>query len=288
MVGALQILNPRRRRRRSKRIRSRRNPRRKMTAKQLQYFGPRRRRRRVSASTRRRAGRRRRRETVIVAASNPRRRRRRYKMRIARRRRSGFLMNPRRRYRRNPRGGEITGFLADAMVPAVIGAAGALAVDLIIGNTQQYLPSTLTTGMALPLVRMGASLLLGVAVGMAAGPVYGGAAAAGGMIVTVYGMAKNYIQQNYPQVQLARYVGVGRYLGYVRRRRVRLGRIIRRRRRLNGFYVRPVTLGNGIVRRRRRRLAGVYANQINAARFNRNGRNLGYIGPARTLGRYVK
>lgn len=86
--------------------------RRKMTAKQLKYFGPRRKRSRSRS-----------RSTLPAVVSNPRRRRRHANPRAFRRRR-----------RSNPRGlGGMMGQVTSTLMPAAIGAAGVLAVDRVIG-----------------------------------------------------------------------------------------------------------------------------------------------------------
>ena len=82
--------------------------------------------------------------------SNPKRRsavakkRRRHRGRKARR----FHSNPRRRFRRNPIEGSASSFLSGTMLPAAVGAAGAIGVDLLIGNLP--LSANLKSGTMLP------------------------------------------------------------------------------------------------------------------------------------------
>lgn len=193
-----------------------------------------------------------------------------------------FARNPRamrRSFRRNPIDQNMIG---QSLIGAGIGAAGALAVDLAVGNLP--IPASLKqSAMTLAMVRIGGALLVGMAVGAISGDdAMGEEAAAGAMTVTAYQLIKNYIATNYPNLKLARYVPVGRYLG--RRRIRRLGRRVR---------------GLGAIRQKRRRMmlkglvrrrAGVprLGGRVTKFRMPRTGGGrLGYIGPARTLGRYV-
>lgn len=119
MIGyEIALVNPRKRKRKGAKKMAKR--RRKMTAKQLKYFGPRRRK----ASRTRSRSRRRSALPAVVTVSNPRRRRR---------------SNPRvhhysRRRRSNPRGmGGMMGQVTSTLMPAALGAAGVFAVDRVIG-----------------------------------------------------------------------------------------------------------------------------------------------------------
>lgn len=129
------LMNPRRRRKKGARRAASRRRARKMTAKQLMYFGKGRRRSRRSA---RRSARRS--PAVQVFASNPVRRRRRRSMASAR-----------RRYRRNPislRGiGSAVqlraslGTVAKIAKNAAVGGAGAVLADVMMGNLLKVLPA---------------------------------------------------------------------------------------------------------------------------------------------------
>lgn len=273
MAGHLMILNPKRARRSRKR---RSGGRRKMTAKQLRYFGPRRSRKTTH----------RRRRTVLVATANPRRRRRHL-------RRHRFASNPRRRhhrrFRRNPVPFNMSGFLNGALVPAAIGAVGAIGVDWVIGTG--LIPATFTTGAMLPIVRIAAALLVGAGVGALAGAEYGEFAAAGGMVVTIYGLSKTYLQQNMPSLQLARYRPMGRYMGrYMGARKFRrlgfvrrpgMGRVIRR---VRGVGL-PLLNGWGGAQPNKFRVTR--GGQMFSGQLGLRRKRLGYIGPAKTLGRYM-
>ena len=261
---SLMLLNPRRARKSSGRSGARR--RRKMTAKQLRYFGPRR--------SRSKASRRRAKPEVVIVSQNPKRRSSVAKHKRRHRRRKHYSRNPRRahrrHYRRNPIEGTATGFLSGTLVPAAIGAMGAIGVDIAIGSLP--LPASMKTGTMLTLTRIGGALGIGFLLGMIAGEDAGAEAAAGGIIVTIYSVAKTYIQQNFTSITMARYVP----LAAIRRRR-RMARYIR----LHGM---------GAVLRRRRVLRGMARvkrpNQQMPVRLKARGgmRGLGYINPARTSG----
>jgi hypothetical protein len=190
-----------------------------MSALQLKYFGKRRKRssgrlasnpKRSHAVAKKKRHHRRKRSGLHLF-SNPRRRRLRANPR-RHHRRHHYRKNPimRRRFRRNPMPGSIGGFIGNSLVPAAVGAAGAIGVDMLIGNLP--LPYNLTSGRALPLVRIGAALLVGAGVAAVAGDEAGGQAAAGGMIVAVYGLAKSYLQNAAPNIRMARYVRMSRYV----------------------------------------------------------------------------
>jgi hypothetical protein len=208
-MAPLMLVNPRAEKPRRKR-RAATARRRKMTAKQLRYFGPRRARK---AATKKAAARKRgAAKKTIVVLSNPkgasmakRRRRRAHKRH--------FLKNPRatkrRHFRKNPR---IPGasLFNNAIVPAAVGAAGALGVDLLMASVP--LPQALRAGAFVPVVKIGVALLIGMAVGSVASREAGEEAAAGGIIVTLYGLARNFMLTRMPGVPLGRYVpmrGVG-------------------------------------------------------------------------------
>lgn len=183
-MAEMLLINPRRKRRAGVR-RMRRNPRR-MSALQRQYFGggrrnPRRRRRSRPAMT--------------TMARNPRRRYRRARAAI-------------RRFRRNPRGMggnfNLSHIMRDMLVPAGIGAAGALALDLAWGNLP--IPASLQTGTLAPVARIAGAVLIGIAVGMVAGKRNGAYATVGAMTVTLADLAKNWVASSYPAVSLGGYV----------------------------------------------------------------------------------
>lgn len=206
-MPALAIMNPRRRRRKARVTVKRRNPkrRRKMTAKQLKIFGPRKGKRAKGK--------------VIIVESNPKGARMAKRKRRGRKRTRKFFGNPKRvrRYRRNPRVPG-AGLFKNTMVPALIGAGGALGVDVLLGNFP--LPPQFRYGPMLPITRIALALLVGAAVGAMSNSEAGEEAAAGGVIVTLYGVAKNWMVSRMPNFQMGRYVplnGMGRQAVMVRR-----------------------------------------------------------------------
>jgi hypothetical protein len=124
-MSLLAVVNPSRRRRKRKASAKRRGSRR-MTAKQLKYFGPRKKRRSTS----------RRRSRTITVHANP----------IKRRRRSASR-RARRSFRRNPIGAPRlrSGYIVGALMDAGAGAAGAVAVDLAMTQAARVLPDTLAS-----------------------------------------------------------------------------------------------------------------------------------------------
>jgi hypothetical protein len=186
-MAELMLVNP-------KRKRSRR--RRPMTAKQLKYFGPRRkrttrRRRTALAATPRR--RHRRRSTVL--AVNPHRRRRR-SHRVTRLRRNPLRM---------PGGFNTKRFLNDTLIPAGIGAGGALGVDVALGYFGHFLPATLQTGLPNVAVKLAAAVGIGMVAGAVGGKKIGEEAMAGAIVVTLYNVIKQQLMSAMPTLPLHGY-----------------------------------------------------------------------------------
>lgn len=293
MVGQLVVMgNPKKKKRKVRR----------MSALQRKYFGKRRGKKASTKKRRRRA----RGETVIVATSNPRRKRAVSKRRKVRRRKSARRVirarsNPRRshrrrrviRSRRNPRvmSGSIGGFLSNSLVPAAIGAGGALALDWTLNNVT--LPASLNTQGAQPAIRIAGSLLIGMGVGMVAGNEAGEQAAAGGLIVTLYQWALQTLNKN---GQGNNRNGMNRYVAMRGFGNRRLG-AIRRRRRLAALppaqrmaairaMRRNARMGNGMPLRMKVGVPRLGAGSHGRFRLPRRA-GLGYIGPAKTMGRYL-
>lgn len=297
MPGALMVMNPRKKRRR------------KMTAKQAKYFGKRKRK-----TARKSARVKKRRAKVIIVSSNPKGSTMAKKRRRHRRRKTTFSSNPRRRvarrrFRRNPIEGS-SGFLANMMAPAAIGAAGAIATDYL--TNMLPLPASMNTPTMQPIIKIGTSILVGLGVDAVAGAKAGGEAAAGGIVVALY----NFLNQQLSGMGMGQGQGGGygqgyggqgnymnRYMGFLRSAKLRgMGamRVRRRGRRLNGiaFNVNPRGLGKGSAPigmsplARRVGLGATSPNAVTKFRIRRNGgaggARMGYIGPARTMGRYVR
>lgn len=291
MASELLLINPRRRPRRV--TRARRNPRRKMTALQAKYFAP---GRAAPARRRRRAA-----VRVTKARSNP-----------VRRRRTSRKRNV-MRVRRNPRSLSIKSLnLKGALVPAAIGAGGAVALNYAYTNyIQTMLPVSMQTGILNSVAQIGLSIGLGVVAGMAFGKTVGQQVAVGAVTVTMYGLINSYMNGTMgtnvgsytngsgmyapggalsgmgagPRMRrrrMARYVGnnagqmagappaflngMGRYVGNNAGQMAGMGR----RGRMNGSPP-PFLNGMGAGQRMRRR--------------GRMGGGMGYVGPARIVGR---
>lgn len=164
MAAELMLINPRHKRRRT---RSRR-----------------RHRSRIRVVTRaRRNPRRRRARAVALQASTPvRRSRRRYGRirRFARRvRSSGYI-------------GRARSFTTRDLVPAGIGALGALGSDIALGYLTPVLPPMLA-GVGAPIVRIGLAWAVGKAAGMAGGNDFGNKAMMGALTVTMYDLIKGWL-----------------------------------------------------------------------------------------------
>lgn len=170
--------NPKRRRRTTSARRRRRNP---IAA--------------IAANPRRR---RRRRNPIAAIAANPRRRRRRNPIALA---------NPRRRrYRhRNPKFGSLTSSLKPrailaALVPAGIGAGGALALDIAMSYVP--LPAQFQTPTWKNVARVLGAIVLGGIGTAVLGRQKGAQVALGALTVVSYGVLRDVVTQNFPQLTL--------------------------------------------------------------------------------------
>jgi hypothetical protein len=209
MVGQLAILNPRRRRKASAKKRVR-----KMTAKQLKFFGPRKgkkkkaKARKVAARAARAA-----RPEVIIVKSNPKGTRTMAAKKTRKRRRKAKVFTHKsgaKRYRRNPRSLE-AGFIKNTLLPSAIGAAGAIGADMLLGYLP--VPPMYKTGPIGAALRIGSALVVGAAVGAIAGRESGEEAAAGGVIVTLYQLSRGFIPaQAMPATAMNRYMPMRGYI----------------------------------------------------------------------------
>lgn len=189
-MTALAVINPVKRRRR-----------RKMTAKQLKYFGPRKSRSRRSPKRRNPVHRRRRtsRAPVRVYVRNPRRRR---------------SHSTKRRYaavRSRFRGvaGKIGSYGKQLFIPSLIGGAGALALDAAWG----YLPMPAvinSNAYTAALARLMGAFGIGAVAGMIAGKRFGMEVAAGATVVTLYDVIKGVLKTQFPSLPLNMYIGNAR------------------------------------------------------------------------------
>lgn len=200
------LVNPsRRRRRKSKR---------RMSAKQRKYFGGGRRRRRksrravVAVAPRRR--RRRSRRSSVARLANPRRRRS----------RRSITRGVRRR-RRNPslRGSlsSIKGSVVPMLQAGVVGAGGAIGLDLLWGFGSKYLPAQIA-GSAL--AQYGAKLAGAILVGIAGDMILRGrgkAMAVGAATVVLHDAFKAQLQSSFPTLNLGEYLTFAPTVGSMRR-----------------------------------------------------------------------
>lgn len=189
MAQELLLVNPRRRHRRRRRS---------MSALQRRYFGV------------RRNPRKRRRRTAALAGPAPARK-------VSRRRRRRMSSGRRSFARRmgGMRGFSINSFLNNTLVPAGIGAAGALGTDLALKYAQPYLPAFLQSGIGYSLARIGGAVAVGYVAGMGLGKARGEQAMAGAITVTLYDLFKSQIGASLGLQGLGMYVGTDRGMGWI-------------------------------------------------------------------------
>lgn len=163
-MAELMLINPSRRR-------GKRRP--KMSKKQRRYFGKR-------ASKR----------------SNTRPR-----VTLRRRKRATYMSNPRKRYRRNPASGfRPMSFINQTLMPAAIGGAGALGLDLLMGFIP--LPAAMKTGPMRPIIRIVGAIGIGMIAGMVTNKRLGEQVGAGAMTVVLYDTLKGFMRTAMPNVNL--------------------------------------------------------------------------------------
>jgi len=119
-------------------------------------------------------------------------------------------LNPRRRVHRarrrhNPRmlGGFSMGGIMNQLIPAAVGGAGAVALDVALGYLPAATPDFLKTGMGNKALKIGGAILLGVVAGKVLGRERGKAVAAGALTVVAYGIIKDGVGQVAPTVALS-------------------------------------------------------------------------------------
>lgn len=167
--------------------------------------------------------RRRRNPVETIGALNPRRRRRRSRSR-SRRRAVARRSNPRRytvrhvvgrrRRRRNPRFGLPSGRgMLGAVMPAAVGAAGAVGLDVALGYAS-FLPETFRSGWGRHGIRFAGALGLGWIASKIASKNTADAIRAGALTVVIYGVLREVLQKFAPTVP-----GLGDYeemeVGYI-------------------------------------------------------------------------
>jgi len=173
--------NPKKRKRKSAKRRRKGGKRRKMSALQLKYFG--------GKGNRKTSKRRRKRRRSVALASSP------SPVRRSKRRRGG-------RHRSRSTGARRTmgklsfnpkTFLNDTLLPASIGAGGALALDAALSFAAPYIPAGLNTGIARSGVKLVGAIAIGMAASMIGGKRIGEQVMAGAVVVTMYDALKPYL-----------------------------------------------------------------------------------------------
>lgn len=159
-MSELMLINPRRRKR-------------KMSAKQLKFFG----KRRKKKYSRR----------GYTIGSSPIRR---------------LKLNPKRRYRRNPstRGFNIQSFAQNTLIPSAIGAAGALSLDVLLGFLP--LPAAFKSGPMRPIVKLVGAVGIGMIAGMIGQRKMAEQVTAGAVTVVLYDTMKGFLQTSLPNIPL--------------------------------------------------------------------------------------
>jgi hypothetical protein len=153
-----------------------------MPGEQLLLINPR--RRRVKKSHRRRAKNSRRRH-----AGGFRIRRRRVKNPRSHKRRRHRNPIMRKRYRRRHRNPMSASGIKNAIVPALFGAAGGVAVDYAFQFVSPYLPTSLTTGVyVVPVMKLATAFGLGLAARKFLGNEKGNAVMAGALAIQTYNL----------------------------------------------------------------------------------------------------
>ena len=179
-MASILLVNPRRRKRR------------KLSAKQRKYFGKRKRR------SVKRVARRRRRSSVA---------------RVHRRRRRSSVARVHRRRRSNPSMRGVLGQLKPTIKAGLIGAAGGLGLDLLLGYIKAKLPAQLQSGYGLTATK----ILGAVGIGMLGNLVLrgrGGDLARGAMTVVLHDELKALAHSTFPGLQLGEYVEYAPSVGY--------------------------------------------------------------------------
>ena len=106
------------------------------------------------------------------------------------------------------RGFSIQRFLNQDLVPAGIGAAGALGLDVALSYVRPYIPDTFTGPIFDPIVKIGGAIAIGYIAGMAGGRRFGDQVLAGAITVTLYDLLKGFARD---AGIVSEYVGVGQY-----------------------------------------------------------------------------
>lgn len=119
----------------------------------------------------------------------------------------GRKTNPSRRrrssYRRNPIGFDLQGFMSKEVGPAMIGAAGALGVDMLIGMMPTIVPVQFQTGLMRKVAQLAGVLGMGALAGAVVGKRAAESITAGGVTVVLYDMVKGFLVTSFPTLPLS-------------------------------------------------------------------------------------
>ena len=117
------------------------------------------------------------------------------------------------RYRRpNPVGGFFGDFIQGALMPAAIGGAGALGLDVVMGVLP--LPEQLKSGPLRPVTRIAGAVALGAVASMITDRKTAEQIAAGALVVVLYDTMKGFLARtgvNIPGIGLYEIPGIGMY-----------------------------------------------------------------------------
>lgn len=159
--------------------------------------------------------------TAVVRASNPRRKRRRARASNPRRRvrrharRANPIFRKRRRGRSRARNPFTINGVKSALVPAAIGAGGAIALAIAYAYVSPKLPSSLTTGYLPAIVKIAGAIGLGMLASKFLGREDGKYVTMGALTVTLVGVVTPLITQAMPSLPgLSGLRGVGDYIPY--------------------------------------------------------------------------
>lgn len=179
-MSELLLVNPRRKRRRKST--ARRNPKRKMSALQAQYFGK---RRKSGGGRKRRASKRR--HSVAKVARRVGRRARRAARRFGSSRSGAMKLIP-------------ANIVKGTLLPAAMGGAGAIAVDVIWGMLGSKLPANLQTGTLGTAVKAAGAIGVGQLASKFLGREIGQRVTAGYLTVLAYNLIRGMAQKAMPSL----------------------------------------------------------------------------------------
>jgi hypothetical protein len=112
------------------------------------------------------------------------------------------------RVRRNPLrlgGFNFGSFMRNNLMPAGIGAIGAIGVDVTLAYVNPMLPPVLQSGLPRTAVKIAGAVVVGMVAGKVMGRKFGEDVTAGAITVTLYDLIKGYVAQMMPGLPLSEY-----------------------------------------------------------------------------------